>query len=131
MTPTTHSLKFSHGAAHVAIAILTHGLNDPADIWTGGQVRNKLKAAKKTPAALEAEKIKLPDGTEVLTPAYQERIEAWLESSFGEITLDEDERDTLKTAVQNLAKKEQLSKFANFIDATAELIGLLGLNKKR
>lgn len=131
MEPTTHTLKFSNGSAHVAIAILTHGLNDPADIWIGGQLRNKLKAAKKTPAALDSEKVKLPDGNEGLTPAYQERLEAWLEAPLGEIVLDEDERDTLKAAVQNLAKKEQLAKFANFIDATAELIGLLGLNKKR
>lgn len=131
MEPTTHTLKFTNGAAHVAYTILVHGLNEPADIWVGGQIRNKLKSAKKTPAALESEKVKLPDGSEGLTPAYQERLETWLESTHAEITLDEDERDTLKTAVQNLAKKEQLSKFANFIDATAELIGLLGLNKKR
>ena len=81
--------------------------------------------------ALDSEKQKLPSGEEILLPAYQERLEAWLESPLGEIVMDEDERETLKAAVQNLAKKEQLSKFANFIDSLAELIGLLGLNKKR
>lgn len=131
MEPTTHKHTLSNGAAHVAYAILVHGLNEPADIWTGGQLRNKLKAAKKTPVALDAEKQKLPTGDEILLPAYQERLEAWLESPMGEIVMDEDERETLKSAVQNLTKKEQLSKFANFIDSLTELIGLLGLNKKR
>ncbi len=131
MEPATHKVTFSNGAAHVAHAILTHGLNDPADIYTGGQLRAKLKAAKKTPAALDTEKRTLPNGEEILLPAYQERLDKWLELPLGEITMDEDEREVLKSAVQNLAKKEMLNKFANFIDATTELIGLLGLNKKR
>lgn len=131
MEPTTHKHTLSNGAAHVAYAILVHGLNDPADIWTGGQLRNKLKAAKKTPAALDTEKQRLPNGEEILLPAYQERLETWLESPMGEIVMDEDERETLKSAVQNLAKKDQLSKFANFIDPLTEIIGLLGMSKKR
>lgn len=131
MEPTTHKHILSNGAAHVAYAILVHGLNEPADIWTGGQLRNKLKAAKKTPVALDTEKQKLPSGEEILLPAYHERLEKWLESPLGEIVMEEDEREVLKSAVQNLTKKEQLSKFANFIDSLTELIGLLGLSKKR
>jgi len=130
MEPTTHKLTLTNGAAHVAWACLMHGLTDPADIWTGGQFRGKLKAAKKTPLPLETEKLKLADGGEGLTPAYQDRVEAWMEEPFGEIFVDEDEREVLKLAVQNLGKKEQLPK-NQFIDATTELIGLLGLNKKR
>lgn len=129
MEPTTHTIKLTNGAAHVAIACLVHGLSSPSDIWTAGQLRAKFKAAKKMPEPLETEKRLLPTGEEVLLPAYRIRADAWLEAPFGEVTLEEEEREVLKAAVLALSKKEQLPK-NEFIDATTELVGLLGLSKK-
>lgn len=129
-TPTQHKHSMTNGAAHVAFACLVNGLEDTADIWTAGQLRAKLKAAKNIPSPTAEEKKALPTGEELILSAYKERIEAWMDASFGEVTMEEDEREVLKSAMTNLSSKGRLPK-GEFIDATMELIGLMGLNKKR
>lgn len=110
-----HKLTLTNGGAHYAIDFLSKGLESIDDIFAGTSFRKKLKAAKSPPKPNEGEK----------QLEYSERIDAWLESPFGDVIPEEDERDALKNAMKNLAAKKQLP--SN--DYTAELSLQLGLVK--
>ena len=115
MPDHTHTL--TNGAAHVAIFCLNKGLSSIDDIFTGGSLSLKLKAAKRLPAPL-------PDEKQI---AYDERIETWTCQPFGEVVMEESERDILKQAIKTVAEKKELP--SN--EYTVELISILGLNKKQ
>lgn len=115
---STHTHTLSNGAAHIACASLQRGLSDFAHIFTAGGVMKRLASVKRLPSPEKDEN----DMT------YTQRIEAWMEQPFGEVELEEDERETLKEAVRGMKEKKILPD-GIYQGAVAELIGHLGLHK--
>lgn len=112
-----HQLNLTNGAAHVAIAYL-QSLNTIEWVWPAGSLMPKLKSAKRPPVKNDGEK----------NEAYEARVTEWYVADFGEVELEEDQRDALKQAIKNASDNKSLIGGA-FMDFTVELIGKLGLSK--
>lgn len=118
----SHTLTLTNGAAHYAIDFLSKGLESIDDIFAGTGLRKKLKAAKYPPKANEGE----------MQFEYRERIDLWLESCFGDVEVEEEERDALKRAMKTLEQKKVMANGEKALpsnDYTAELSLQLGLVK--
>lgn len=107
------TITTSNGAAHTAVFCLQNGLNSIDDIYVGGGLSVKLRAAKRPP----------PPEKDELAFAYEPRVEAWMDADFGELEMTEPERDCLKQAIKNMAEQKKLPSTV----WAAELIGKIGL----
>lgn len=110
-----HKITLTNGSANLAYGCLQQGLKTIDDIFIGGSVAVKLKGAK-TPPKREKDETDRD---------YSDRIDKWSDEPFGEVELEEDQRDTLKKAVRSMAEEKKLY----MTDSSVSLISQLGLNK--